>query len=122
MRIKSDVILDGVAGNGSADKHLQPQIYYAIGVARAIYRRYGYGLTVTSGLEGKHSVVNSKHYDGLAVDIRTKKLVSVEIQRIVTDLKTILDKEGFDMRIEPNHIHIEYDPKTDDTKWIERVI
>lgn len=64
-------------------------------------------LTITSGTDGKHSN-GSKHYVGLAVDIRTRTMKNPDamfkkIQRVLS--------AGFDIVLEGTHIHIEYDPK-----------
>lgn len=69
----------------------------------------GYASVITSALDGKHST-NSLHYTGFALDYRTRHLldgVPRVLQRRISDC---LGSE-FDVVLESDHIHIEYDPK-----------
>ena len=60
-------------------------------------------LFITSLRDGNHSD-GSLHYDGLAFDMRYPQLTSI---------KQIKEKLGpkWDVVVESNHIHCEYDPK-----------
>jgi hypothetical protein len=58
---------------GVEQKEIALQIYYAIGVAEAVYRQRGMQLVVTSLNDGQH-MKESLHYKGLAVDLRTRDL------------------------------------------------
>lgn len=69
----------------------------------------GKPFVVTSCTDGKHKK-GSKHYDGLAIDIRTRHLNVTEINNLVLWFKSRHDKQ-FDMVVEKDHIHVEYDPK-----------
>lgn len=66
-------------------------------------------LTVTSGCDGKHKK-GSKHYEGNAVDIRTRGYTADQNVQFVADLKAALGRD-FDIVLESDHVHAEYDPK-----------
>jgi hypothetical protein len=70
---------------------------------------YGYECVVTSVVDGKHSH-GSLHYAGYAMDLRTRHLTPTDQSLIVSALKKALTDE-FDIVLEENHIHIEYQPK-----------
>ena len=101
MRLKRGVKQEGV----------QAPIWYAIGIAEMIYASLGVQLVVTSLCDGKHGA-NSLHYNGLAVDIRTRNLSQAQIEIVLRGLSHALDGQiGFDVILEKDHIHIEYEPK-----------
>lgn len=72
-------------------------------------KRAGRRAIITSAREGKHKV-GSKHYQGRAIDLRTRDLTGPTVQEIVADLKRRFD-DFFDIVLESTHIHLEYDPK-----------
>ena len=74
-----------------------------------IFIRHDSELTITSVFDGVHSV-NSKHNSGNAFDIRTRHLTADYVKSIADDIRKSLTKD-YDIVIESNHIHIEYDPK-----------
>lgn len=90
---------------------VQPQIWYAIGVADQVYRSHGVRLVVTSLLDSHAHKPNSLHLKGLGVDIRTSNVPPDAIQQVRDELAAALRPNGFDVVLESNHIHIEYDPK-----------
>lgn len=100
MKLKHDVVGVGVASS----------IWYAIGIAETIYLSYGHSMVVTSLTDGKH-MTGSYHYRGLAVDIHSRDLSPEDQAKILSRLIAILDPMGFDVIVETDHIHIEYDPK-----------
>jgi len=63
-------------------------------------------LVITSTYEGNHSE-GSLHYAHLAIDIRRDQATTYSFPEI----KRSLGKD-YDVILEPDHIHIEYDPKT----------
>lgn len=71
-----------------------------------IFMKYGVEAVITSGKDSVHGD-NSKHYLGLAIDLRTYHV----LDRIVQDLKNHLGKD-YDVVLEKDHIHVEYDPKS----------
>lgn len=80
-------------------------------VAATWYNYFGLDLipVVTSVCDGRH-MKNSKHYEGMATDVRSKNLSSEEGEMVCQYLRKILGRD-FDVVIETTHIHIEYDPK-----------
>jgi len=89
-------------------------VWYAIGVVNALMQEFFQkSLVVTSMKDGRHKV-GSKHYDGLAFDMRTTHgnlLAPHEIAYLYHELRKRLDLLGFDTVIENDHLHIEWDPK-----------
>jgi hypothetical protein len=69
----------------------------------------GLELTITSGTDGKHKR-GSKHYSGEALDVRTRNLTKANVKRVVDMLAARLGR-GYDVVLETDHIHVEYDPK-----------
>lgn len=77
-----------------------------------IFHQHGVAPVVTSGTDGTHSP-RSLHYEGLALDWRTRDLPGGPMGKtaeIVRDL--IADRLGaaYDVVQEATHIHVEYDP------------
>ncbi len=94
---------------------LQATMLLAIRVAEAEYERVGVPLVITSVNDSKHSD-RSLHYEGRAVDLRTRHLPEYEKRPIFEALRATLGPVGFDVVWEdpkgPNqHYHIEYQPK-----------
>lgn len=98
MKIKDGVDLRG----------LQPVMSVALDVSRDAYRKYGSEVVLTSGRDGNHKA-NSKHYEGLAVDLRISNLGGKE-KSVFNEIKNALN-EQWDVVLESDHIHIEFDPK-----------
>jgi len=77
-----------------------------------VWGRYGYVPTVTSGTDGEHGD-DSLHYDGLALDFRTKDLSPRLKQQMIADVRDELGG-SYDVVLEfagsaNEHLHIEYD-------------
>ena len=90
-----------------------PELVLGVFACERHYARHGFDLTVTSVTDGDHKP-GSLHHIGCAVDLRlppinatTEPLV---MQRFVSDLREVLGVE-FDVVLEGDHIHVEYDPK-----------
>lgn len=99
MKLKRGVKLRG----------LTPACLLAMMVAEGLYKENGYGLRITSICEGKHSR-GSLHYVGQAFDCGIR-LPPNAPQMLRNELKKRLGAE-FDVVLESNHIHVEYQPKT----------
>jgi hypothetical protein len=87
----------------------RPELLIAIIAARDVYAEYGYELYLTSVCDGKHSK-GSRHYSGLAVDLRTRNVDEPDRPKIHAVLQRHLGKE-FDVVLEPTHLHVEFDPE-----------
>ena len=74
-----------------------------------VFRSRGAEFVVTSVMDGKH-MDGSKHYTGHAVDLRVRSLPAALRVEIADDLRRRLGAE-FYVVIEPDHIHVEFDPK-----------
>jgi hypothetical protein len=100
MRIKPGVRVFG----------LRPEMVLALVICESIYRKYGVEVVITSGIEGKHQR-GSFHYAGDAADIRIRNLpADVSVAAVRNEIADALGQD-FDVVLEKDHIHIEFDPK-----------
>ena len=102
MKLKRGVELD-----------LIDKMYECLYDLEVIWRKHGaYELIITSGSEGYGGdgihKKNSKHYTGEAIDIRIWN--QPNINSAVKSLRERFDVD-FDVVLESNHVHFEYDPK-----------
>jgi hypothetical protein len=101
---KMIIIKDGVKIAG-LDERMQP----AIEEAERQYRNHEVDLVITSALRPWDR--KSKHSKGLAIDLRTWNLVMDEdIKKVHYNLVKEL-KNYYDVKLEKDHIHIEWEPK-----------
>lgn len=89
---------------------IRPEILLAIQEAREIFRLFKVNLVITSVLDGRHGGPSSLHHSGLAVDLRTRHLEKSDRPVVAKDLARILGRQ-YDVVLEKDHIHIEFDPK-----------
>jgi len=86
------------------------RILLAIQLVYSVYSRYGYDCIITSISDGIHSA-GSLHYEGLAADFRIRHLPSRAIAEIIfEDIRNHLT-DDYDVVLESDHIHVEYDRK-----------
>jgi hypothetical protein len=85
---------------------LNREIRRALPVISRVIKDCGEELVITSTFEGNHSP-GSLHYCNDAVDIRSP---GKRIQKVQNDIKERLGKD-YDVVLESDHIHVEYDPK-----------
>lgn len=90
--------------------NLSSQITLAIFASAEIYKANGYDMTITSVSDGKHSRT-SLHYTGQAVDLRIREIPESIVSKIHAEIKKALANGDYDVLLESNHIHIEYQPK-----------
>lgn len=69
----------------------------------AVHQRHKHEAVITSTYEGNHSP-SSLHYVNRAIDLRLSN------KPIHSELQKLLIPKGFDVVIEKDHVHIEYDP------------
>jgi hypothetical protein len=95
--------------NGVQVVGLQKEIITALPTIDNVISSVASYLVITSALDGKH-MAGSMHYKGLAIDVRLPSVEKVANMHIVSILR---DRLGFnyDVVLESNHIHIEYDPE-----------
>ena len=79
----------------------------ALQVVEPILKKHGQELVITSMLDGSHKI-NSKHYEGLAVDLRIWDIRHPA--SCVSKMKNALGS-NYDVILEIDHIHLEFDPK-----------
>ena len=95
---------------GTKISGIRPELILAILVAEGVYHKYSTDLVITSVNDGKHSFT-SLHYSGSAIDIRTRELPEADsIQAVGEEIRQGLSNE-YDVVVESDHIHIEYQPK-----------
>ena len=85
---------------------IKPEILLAINIAREAWPDAT--LTITSVVEGVH-MNGSLHPKGYAVDLRLPAEADHR-EKVVGDLRALLQTD-YDVILEKDHIHIEYDPK-----------
>lgn len=87
---------------------LRPELTVAIMAAQEVCRELGVGLVLTSVGDGTHSR-GSRHYSGLAFDMRRREMADAEAARARDMLADRLGAD-FDVILEATHIHVEFDP------------
>lgn len=86
-------------------------------IASAIYGSLGVPFVVTSGTDGRHSA-GSLHYSGNAMDLRRRDLDAAgKTSQAVAALKSQLGSD-YDVILESDHIHVEYDPTDSGTATV----
>jgi hypothetical protein len=89
---------------------MRPEILLAAVAAERVYEEAGHDLTITACLDGKHTA-GSLHYAGAAIDVRTRDFAPAAVQKILARIKDCVGAD-FDVLLEADHIHIEFQPKT----------
>jgi hypothetical protein len=92
---------------------LQPQMLVALRVVEDQMDLLHCDTIVTSANDSQHRA-GSKHYEGLALDFRTKH--TGRSKAIADAIRLIIGPLGYDVILEAlgeanEHLHIEYDPK-----------
>ena len=101
MRLKSDNV---------SLQSLAPQLVLALVICNEVYNEYDAELVITSVNDSTHSNT-SLHYNGCAVDLRTRNLKDqAEKERVAQQLVGKLNRD-FDVILESDHIHLEYQPR-----------
>lgn len=99
MLLKSGVKIQGIS----------TELLFALNVAGRVYESYGHEVTITSLLDGKHSKT-SLHYSGNAADLRTRDLGTTSASDVRNSIKERLGID-YDVILETDHIHVEYQPR-----------
>lgn len=99
MRFKKGVVL----------WNMDPLLEEAMGRIDEVHRQaVGRDAIVTSARDGEHSVADSRHYVGRALDLRTRDLTLDQQHELVAALQRELGT-AWDCVLEPSHIHLELD-------------
>jgi hypothetical protein len=88
---------------------LRPEILLAAVAAERVYEEAGHDFTITACVDGKH-MAGSLHYTGAAIDVRTRDIPLADVQKLIARIKACL-ADDFDVLLEVDHIHIEFQPK-----------
>ena len=88
---------------------VHPALVLALLSAAFIYAKHGKQLWITSVNDSKHSTT-SLHFNGCAADLRTRFFTDDELDQVSKELADAMG-EDFDIITEPDHIHIEYQPR-----------
>lgn len=94
---------------GVNPKDITPETLDGLLKCCAVYIHRGQNFTVTSLNDSKH-MRGSLHYKGRAFDLRTRDLSGILPEVMKGKLEAVLGKD-FDVVVENDHIHVEYDPK-----------
>ena len=99
------------------DEGVCREIWYALGVADALYQQMTRQLTVTSLKDSHDDKPLSLHNQGRACDLRTRDLPMSQTEALRAKLSQLLEPLGFDVVLEqsPQHLHVEFDPKNNET-------
>jgi hypothetical protein len=101
MRFKAGVSLFGI----------RPEVVAAFPALESAYRTFGREAVITSAAEPEtRHREGSLHYVGLAVDLRIRHLSPDDVGPVADEVRAALTHE-FDVVLESNHIHVEYQPK-----------
>ena len=90
---------------GVSIERLSPQTRRILNIVDAEYEVYGSEAVITSTYEGNHRP-GSLHYQDDAIDFRR----TPDINSIAKNLRVKLS-DDYDVVIEVDHLHVEYDPK-----------
>lgn len=88
---------------------MRPEILLAAVAAERIYEEAGHDFVITACVDGKHKT-GSLHYSGAAIDVRTRDLQPADVPKVLARIKSCLG-DAFDILLETDHIHIEFQPK-----------
>ena len=91
--------------------NMHPKIIWALEEIDKIHKEMAASelCTVTAARDSDH-MKGSLHYEGRAVDIRTRTIYGGDKQYFKDKVKAALG-EGFDVVLESDHLHVEWDPK-----------
>ncbi len=76
-------------------------------IADKVYKEHGVDMTITSGKDGTHSN-HSLHNSGNAADLR---IWDIDVKAVAQGIRKSLNQH-YDVVIEKDHIHMEYQPRT----------
>ena len=99
MKLKEGVRIYGI----------RSELVLALIVCEDVYNEVGTDLVVTSIIDGMHSS-GSLHYTGSAVDLRIRNLPQGRAEAVRDEIAERLGGD-FDVVLEADHLHLEFQPK-----------
>ena len=96
--------------NGAEVNGIRTEALLALIIANDVLTSFGYDCVLTEATGGKHSS-GSLHYIGNAIDLRTRHIPPIKQDEIKIKLKEALGDQ-YDVVLERDHFHIEFQPKT----------
>lgn len=100
IQLKSNIDVRGV----------QSELLVGLLVAEGVYAEYDVDLIITEITGGHHSK-HSVHAFGFAADLRTWNLpAGTDLQEVTDKIQERLNDQ-YDVVLETDHIHIEFDPR-----------
>ena len=97
--IKSGVDISGI----------RPELVLGFLFVQPIFAKHGVDMVITSVKDGKHGRA-SLHYVGQAGDLRSRDLKPADWELVAEEIKIALGPQ-FDLVLEPDHFHLEFQPK-----------
>ena len=85
---------------------IRPELVVALMITSQVHIEHGREFVITSITDGKHSTT-SLHYCGCAFDCRVYGLYDKDVR---DEIKARLNND-YDVILEDNHIHIEFQPR-----------
>lgn len=95
-------------------RQIGTEIIFGVQIIDPIFWNHGANTLITACRDGKH-MEGSKHYIGDAVDIRlASRWVTTDFVdiRVLAEAREALGSQ-FDLVLEKDHFHLEFDPKGD---------
>ena len=89
---------------------LQPEILLGVVALNDIYTQGGYHMVLTAVTDGKH-MEGSLHYEGQAVDVRTRDISPTVLNLMAKNAREALGPD-YDIVLEGDHLHMEYQEHT----------
>lgn len=91
---------------------IAPEMAIAAQAVARVYEWFLYDCIITSARDGSHKE-GSLHYDGMALDFRTRHLSGGYTGQVAQDIaQKVRECLGaqFDVVLERTHLHVEFDP------------
>ncbi|MDX2221134.1 MAG: hypothetical protein SFV21_00205 [Rhodospirillaceae bacterium] len=89
---------------------LRPEMAVAVTIVNGVLAEIPVKTVITSAIDGRHGH-GSLHFVGAAIDIRSREIPPARLAETKDKLAAALGPD-FDVVLEPDHFHIEFQPKT----------
>jgi hypothetical protein len=90
------------------------EVSFGLRILEAVLWKHGADCMITTCRDGQH-MEGSKHYIGDAVDVRlaSRWVTTSNVDIVVLNEARVNLGDQFDLVLEENHFHLEFDPKKD---------